>query len=509
MTGLTAAAAEWVQDEQVHPVLIRKEVNPFLRVRIVADAPARLRSLTFTLEGTDDLQDLELVEVLAGSTPSANLPAARFGGALAASPRVVFRGDLALSPGTNVLWLSTRLRESAALNHRVAARCVGVEADTGPMPETAGSMSAPARHRIGVALRKAFDEGVHTHRIPVLATTGAGTLLAAYDLRRLDSGDLQGDIDIGLSRSVDGGRRWEAPRVIMDMGEFGGLPQVQNGCSDPGILVDRQTGEIFVFALWVHGKPGQHQWRNRGSEPGFEVGKTAQLLVVRSTDDGKTWSRPENLTRALKKQSWWLFATAPQQGIQLEDGTLIMPAQGRDDTGYPFATFFHSRDHGAHWTVGTPAYSGGNECQAAALSDGSILLNVRNDRNRSRAVFSTSDLGQSWRQHSSHETLIEPNCNASLISLTYKHAGQSRRALLFCNPRSTTARTHQTLQVSFDDGRTWPESHRFLVDEGRGAGYPSLSRVDDDHIGLVYEGSQAQIVFERFSLKELGLLNPP
>ena len=32
----------------------------------------------------------------------------------------------------------------------------------------------------------------------------------------------------------------------MDMGEFGGLAQDQNGCSDPNILIDTATGEILV-----------------------------------------------------------------------------------------------------------------------------------------------------------------------------------------------------------------------------------------------------------------------
>ena len=39
--------------------------------------------------------------------------------------------------------------------------------------------------------------------------------------------------------------------------------------------------------------------------------------------------------------------------------------------------------------------------------------------------------------------------------------------------------------------------------DGGGRGYPSISRIDDGHIGIVYEGSQADLVFERFSLEEL------
>jgi sialidase-1 len=106
--------------------------------------------------------------------------------------------------------------------------------------------------------------------------------------------DLQEDIDIGLSRSTDGGQTWEPAQVIMDMGEYGGLPQEQNGCSDPGIIVDRESGEIFCFAVWMNGKPGKHQWSDDGSEPGFEIGKAAQFMMVRSGDDGRTWSQPES-----------------------------------------------------------------------------------------------------------------------------------------------------------------------------------------------------------------------
>ena len=46
----------------------------------------------------------------------------------------------------------------------------------------------------------------------------------------------------GIIRSTDNGQTWEPPRPIMDMGEFGGKPQKENGCSDPNILVDRKTG---------------------------------------------------------------------------------------------------------------------------------------------------------------------------------------------------------------------------------------------------------------------------
>ena len=165
-------------------------------------------------------------------------------------------------------------------------------------------------------------------------------------MRRRRGKDLQEDIDIGLLRSADGGRTWGAQQVIMDMGTYSGLPQEVNGVSDPGIIVDPSTSEIFCFAVWMNGKAGTHQWNKDGSEPGFEIGKSAQFMMVRSRDDGRTWSKPQNMTRTWKDLRWILYAPSPQQGIALKDGTLVMPTQGRDAEDKHFSNLLISRDHG-------------------------------------------------------------------------------------------------------------------------------------------------------------------
>ena len=335
-----------------------------------------------------------------------------FGQPAEPASEVTFRGNQVLRQGTNVFWLSCTLRRTADLSHKVHARCTVVETSAGtatPRDTTTG-----VRKRIGIALRRHRDDGVHTYRIPALATTPKGTLLCVYDVRRRKRRDLQEDIDIGLSRSTDGGRTWEPQRVIMDMGEFGGLPQEQNGCSDPGIVVDQQTGEIFCGAVWMWGKPGKHQWRDDGSEPGYEIGQSAQFLMVRSTDDGQTWTEPENMTRTLKKAEWILFAPSPQQGITLRDGTLVMPGQGRDEEDRRFSTLVVSTDHGATWAVGSASAIGNNECQAVQLDDGSIMLNARTRATQFRSVYVTDDLGRTWRPHPTHrKALIEPTWSSS------------------------------------------------------------------------------------------------
>jgi sialidase-1 len=506
-------------------VLIRNDHNALIQVAVDVQQPGiHATALTFSLRGTQDLKDIDSLRLFySGDKPPQELDQIRSGinfagdrqaalAELAGNPfgplaepalELTFHGDQELRRGRNVFWLSCKLRSVANLSHKVDAHCTAIKTSVGKM--TPRDASPGIRKRMGFALRKHYDDAVHTSRIPVLAATPKGTLLCVYDMRRRKRRDLQEHIDIGLNRSTDGGQSWEPVRVIMDMGEYGGLSQELNGCSDPGIVVDQNTGEIFCAAVWMWGKPGKHQWREDGSEPGFEIGKSAQFLMVRSKDDGLTWSKPENMTRKLKKPEWILLAPSPQQGITLRDGTLVMLGEGRDEKDRMFSTLIVSRDHGVTWTVGSTAASGNGECQAVQLDDGAILLNARTARpTKFRSVWLTDDLGKTWRSHETHrKALIEPNCNGTLCRFDYEEDGKQKHALLFANPHSQTGRDHHTIQVSFDEGRTWPEQYRLLLDEGRGNGYPSMTRIDDSHVGIVYEGSQAHLVFEKLSLDEL------
>ncbi len=523
-----AAALERIDataSQRVHPVLIGNDLNAVIEMVVESDrTDLRARSFTFSLSGTDDIEDIASLRLFGSGDRSpkeldrarcgllapadrdtllARLVGNSFGATLKPGSEVVFRGDQELRPGKNVFWLSCNLTPNADLSHRVDATCTAIETSAGkivPREVTPG-----VRKRIGVALRRHLQDGVHTSRIPALTVTPRGTLLCVYDLRRRMRRDLQEDIDIGLSRSTDGGQTWEPARVIMDMGEYGGLPQKENGCSDPGIVVDRNTGEIFCAAVWMYGRPGKHQWSEGGSEPGFEIGKSAQFLMVRSADDGLTWSKPENMTRQLKKAEWILLAPSPQGGITLRDGTVVLPGEGRDEKDRMFSNLIISRDHGATWTATSPTGPDSCECQAVELADGSILLNTRTARpTKFRSVWTTDDQGQSWQPHPTHrKDIIEPNCNGSLCRFDYEQDGKPKQVLLFANPHSQTGRDHHTIQVSFDESRTWPKKHRVLLDEGRGNGYPSMTQIDERHVGIVYEGSQAQLVFERVSLREL------
>lgn len=518
------------QTQHQIPILINKEDNPVLSMCIentAGDKTFLLKEIKVTLNGTTRIEDMEQVKIYFCGPDSSFSSANRFGLPADPAPELVFRDEVKLKRGKNYFWLSVKLRTDAGLLHQIDAGCLGVMLGGGKRMESKNT-SPPVVQRIGVAVRKHGDDGVHTYRIPGLAVSAEGTLLAIYDVRRNSSRDLQGDIDIGLSRSTDGGQSWEPMRIALDMNSWGGLPEKFNGVSDANIMTDHNTGDIFIAGLWMYGvldengrwieglneksRAWNHQWRDKGSQPGFGVKQTAQFLITRSKDDGKTWGKPENLTKQLKKELWWLFAPAPGSGITMGNGILVMPTQGRDEKGLPFSNIIYSMDHGKTWNASQLAYNNTTESAVVQLEDGSLMLNMRDNRNREakgihngRAIAVSGNLGETWTEHpTSHGALQEPVCMASLIRHVYHDKnGKQKSILLFSNPNDKYQRKGLTIKVSFDKGMTWPDKYWILLDAGLGRGYSSLTSIDEGHIGILYEGSQADMTFEKIDLKEI------
>ena len=145
-----------------------------------------------------------------------------------------------------------------------------------------------------------------------------------------------------MSRSTDGGHTWEPMKEIVDMGHWGNLPEELNGVGDAAVLVDEQKNTIWVICLWQHGLDTKtYSWW--GSKQGLSPEETGQLLVVKSEDDGLTWSKPVNITSQVKRPEWRLFFQGPGSGIMMKDGTLVFAGQFKDENQVPHSTIIYSK----------------------------------------------------------------------------------------------------------------------------------------------------------------------
>jgi sialidase-1 len=327
------------------------------------------------------------------------------------------------------------------------------------------------------------DVPAHTYRIPALALTRAGTLLAFAEARRQGAGD-SGDIDIVVRRSTDRGRTWSAETIVAD--------DAANVTGNPCPVV-LASGRILLLSTW-----------NAGSIPESRIaagfGADSRRVFVRSSDDdGLTWSAAREITADVKRPEWTWYATGPGSGLQLKTGRVVIPCDHRSAEG-DFSHLITSDDDGATWRIGAISPPGLNESMAVELADGSVMLNCRTAPHRDRpsprrrGVCISHDGGDSFDEAAFRhdDALVEPVCQAAIRRWSWPTDGAAG-LILFSNPASETRRIALTLRGSHDDGRTWPLE--LLVHPG-GSAYSDLAVLPD---GTVL------VLFERDGYRTIGL----
>lgn len=327
--------------------------------------------------------------------------------------------------------------------------------------------------------------GHRQYRIPALAVTPRGTILAAYDGRpNLD--DLPNPIDLLLRRSTDNGTTW-GPQLTVRTGT--GL----DGYGDPSLLVDMQTGRIFMFHA-----AGTHAGFFEAA-PGLENQDAIQHADVSfSDDDGLTWHH-RRLTAMLKGEGVTGLFAAAGAGIQVHigpfTGRLVQQFVLLHEGEIKAASAF-SDNHGETWTMGA-FVEGANENKVVALADGSLLLHSRATPHRLTAH--STDGGQNWSPARPHHELPDPSDNGSvsrfdgLPNVTALATPETAHWLLATHNHDPLLRRNTLLKLSTDNGATWP----FAVELcGGSSQYSTAARLPDGRIGVLYERQGYQeIVF--------------
>jgi len=332
----------------------------------------------------------------------------------------------------------------------------------------------------------AGSDGVATYRIPAIVETKKGTLLAFCEGRVKNSSD-QGNIDLVLRRSMDGGKTWLPLQVLVDDG--------LNACQNPAPVVDRKTGTIVLPFTKKAGTTREGAILRKQGPP-------ITVWVTQSKDDGASWSQPVEITSQASRPEYLWYATGPGHSIQLKNGTLLVPCDHSlgPETDLWYSHAILSKDGGNTWQLGGSTGPKTNESIAVQLADGRVCLNSRSyfGDNRRRVSFS-SDGGFTWTPAQADPALVEPVCQASTVRVGKKNDG-----IAFSNPASTK-RERMTVRLSHDEGKTWPAAR--VLHNGPSA-YSDLVSMRDGSIACLYECGEKNpyetITFSRFSQKWLA-----
>lgn len=321
-----------------------------------------------------------------------------------------------------------------------------------------------------------MDENVKCYRIPSIVTAPNGDLVAAIDERVPNCSDLKWskDINIIVRRSADNGKTWSNIETVVNF-PFG------KSASDPSMIVDNITKEIFLF----------YNFMDLDNEKDVYY-----LHVVKSADNGKTWSKPQDITSQVTKPEWhndFKFITSGR-GIQTRSGKLLHCMVNLNKGLHVFG----SNDHGKTWFfIDTPILPA-DESKIIELADGTLMINARiNSKEGMRYVHTSTDEGKSWITKPETK-LIDPGCNASIIRYTTKSDGYNKNRILFSNAKSEKGRVNMTVRISYDEGKTWSEGKTIYAGP---SAYSSLTILKNGDIGLFFEQDEyTKNPFVRFSL---------
>lgn len=354
---------------------------------------------------------------------------------------------------------------------------------TAPEPDPGKENTAVRAPHIFVAK----TEGYHTFRIPAIAKSNKGTLLAFCEGRKLSGGD-SGDINLVLRRSTDGGTTWGSLITVWDDG--------LNTCGNPSPVVDPVTGRIHLLMTWNLGtdkKAGDFNKEGATTD-------TRRVWYTYSDDDGVTWAEPRQITSSAKKDDWGWYATGPCHGIVLTQapysGRIVIPCDyNQKGSGTGYSHVIYSDDNGANWKIGGTV-KGGNESTVAELEDGRLIISCRAGGGKRLIAYSANG-GETFSAPKAQNDLPDPRCQAAMLSAQK----DGRGVLIHSNCANASARTHLTLKGSTDFGATWCSGQ--VVWE-KFAAYSDITLINEGIIGVLYEngekGSYERISFEKVPL---------
>lgn len=320
------------------------------------------------------------------------------------------------------------------------------------------------------------EDGSRFYRIPSLVKAADGALVAIADKRGDALGDLPNIITIVSKRSTDGGKTWSDMSVVAK-----GDTVAKCGYGDAVVIADEVKGTLVAVFSGNNGL-----WHSNEES-------LIRTYTSTSYDSGKTWGELMDITDQVYGSIYGegtrhgLF-TGSGSGLQLKHGKhagrlmLVVAARNDASWGGTLSNYaVYSDDGGKTWhTSSNAACVDGDEAKVVELSDGNVLMSIRNRAKGYRLFSLSTDGGETWSEPKLNETILDPACNGDIVA--YTHDGKN--LLIHSLPASPTTRENVTIYVSADNGKTWTPKR--CIYKGYSA-YSSLQVLEDGTLGIIVE----------------------
>ena len=457
-------------------------------------------SLSFSLQGTSDVDDVKSVKIYStGTSPVFDNRDLQNAVLLADVEPSLDVTDCQINAeivsGVNYLWITVEMADDATEGNVIDAELYSVSTPSQTFeivnPSPSGDREIILAHTL---LFQPGDYNSTNYRIPGVITAKDGSIVAVTDKRKYNQGDLPEDIDIVCRRSTDGGHTWSEPYTIAQGTGY------NHGFGDCVLAwTNDDNGLIAGFV------GGVGLWNSTPSNP-------IRSYIARSYDNGQTWTEPEDITDFIfgsncvvpEHRTWRASFFGSGNGLITSTGRIMFVAAIRETTAQSLSNYaVYSDDNGITWHVSGRASVSGDEAKVTELVDGRILMSIRHNGKRWYNI--SNDGGETWQSYTSTwNDITAPACNGDMIRYTSVNQGFNKNRLLHSVPFGSS-RTDVSVYISYDEGETWPV-RKCIVPYS--SAYSSLCVLPDGTIGLYVEeeypgNSGYSTVFYNFSLEWL------
>ncbi len=281
------------------------------------------------------------------------------------------------------------------------------------------------------------------YRIPGIVALKNGTLAICYECRQNSDWSV---IDIGFRTSADRGKSWSRRRIAVS-------GKGRNAVNNPTLIADNDTLHMLYCENYK------------------------RVFHIFSDNYGETWSEPKEITEIFDDYYWSCVAVGPGHGLSQSNGKLfanVWLAFNQADmfSHHPSVCgVICSDDHGKTWylaNVFENSLKDASEAALAELSDGSLLMNIRNENDEHLRAVTKSTNGKDWSEPVFDNQLMDPICFGGMCN--------SKNGILFVNCNSKSARENLTFRMSTDDTKTWKT---LIVDHSGGYADVCYNKITD------------------------------